>query len=85
MTEYYKLNLDDRILQLARQAINDGQEKGWSMQEITDEFARLVDEHSELVVVEEVILNAAMEQASYILNYKPGYIEDREYPVQQEK
>jgi hypothetical protein len=83
MTEYYRQQLDDRLLQLARQAIYDGQSQDWSMEEIVDRFASLVDDHSELAVVEEERLNAAMEQAAYILDYEPGYVEYRDYPVEQ--
>lgn len=83
MTEYYKLTIDDKLLQSAREAVSKGKENDWSMDKIADEFRGLVEEQNVAVFTQEQA-NAALEQASYILNFEDGYVEDREYPVKQE-
>lgn len=81
--EYYKLDVDDKLLEAARQAVNEGIEKNWSMGEVAGRYAELVSEYASEHVFVKGEINAAIEQASYILDYEPGYEEGREYPVEQ--
>ena len=81
---YYK-NVNRELLELARRAVDYGKENKNSMDSVIIKFEELVEDEYGSDVIKEDELNAALEQASYILDFKPGYVEDREYPVKQKE
>ena len=77
---------DNELLQLARSAVDDAKEKEWNKVKASREFKELVDEHLDnSSSISKKQLRRAFEQASYIVNYEPGYEADTEYPVMQER
>lgn len=75
--------IDSEILQLAKQAVEEGQNNGWSMDQIVSRLQQLVS-NSGITVVSKSQVNGALEQASYIKDFEPGYDPSKDYPVEQE-
>jgi len=77
--------IDDELLKLAKQAVEEGRKHHWGMNNIATRLKKLAaDSDINNAELDSKKFNAALEQASYIKDFKPGYSPRKDYPVEQE-
>jgi len=87
LTPSHKVDVPDDVLELAKQAIKE-RDEDWGYRKIQDRLNELINENINLAERPDIgarELDVAPEQASYIIDFEPGYDKDKDYPLEQEQ